>query len=125
MNPGQTKRLFLVAALFNWLVALGLLLDASLLFGLFHVTPAPVASLFLYWFAGLVAVFGLGYFWVSRDPARNRPIVLLGIVGKLSVLLIGVAAVALGAISWQILLLVSVDGVFAVLFWLALKDIQG
>jgi len=27
-------------------------------------------------------VFGLGYYWVSRDLSRNRDLVKLGVVGK-------------------------------------------
>ena len=36
-------------------------------------------------FLGLCFVFGIGYFWVSRDISGNHDIVRMGIIGKLLV----------------------------------------
>ena len=124
MNPGSTRALFLTGAVFNWLVGLALLYDAALVFDLFRVTPAPTESLFVPLFAWLVIVFGVGYFWVSQDPSGNVPIIKLGMLGKASVLLVCLAAALMGAVSWQMMILASVDGVYAVLFFSALRTIK-
>ena len=111
--------MFLSAAIFNWLVGLALAVKAQLLFDLFRVSPAPTEPLFLQLFAWLVIVFGIGYFWVSRDPAPNTPIIKLGILGKISVVLACLACVLTGVVSWQMLILASADLVYAILFWRA------
>lgn len=99
--------------------------NAGWLFGLFRITPLPTETLFLQLFAWLVIVFGIGYFWVSRDPVANVPIIKLGMIGKLSVVLVSLACVLTGSVSWQMMLLVSVDLLYAILFWRALQTLQG
>ena len=121
MTEKTTKTLFLTAAIFNWAVGLALAFKAGLLFELFRVTPAPTEPLFLQLFAWLVVVFGIGYWWVSTDPAANAPIIKLGILGKISVFLAVLACVLMDAVSWQMLILASGDLVYAALFWRALK----
>ena len=121
MTDKAICRVFLTGAIFNWLVGLALLYDAALLFRLFRVTPEPSEPLFLQLFAWLVIVFGVGYFWVSRDPLANAPIIRLGILGKLSVVLVSVACVFAQVVSWQMLILTSADLVYAALFWRALR----
>ena len=123
MTDKTIRTLFLTAAIFNWAVGLALAFKAQLLFDLFWVTPAPTEPLFLQLFSWLVIVFGIGYFWVSRDPAANVPIIKLGILGKLSVVLAALGCVLMGAVSWQMLILASADGVYAFLFWRALKAV--
>jgi apolipoprotein N-acyltransferase len=115
--------LFLAAAVFNWLAGLGLLFDAGLLFALLGASPAPTEPLFVHLFAWLVIVFGVGYYWVSRDPSGNLPIIKLGILGKASVVLVCLAAAAVGTVSWQILILASADLVFAILFWRVMRSL--
>jgi len=53
------------------------------------------------------------------------PVIKLGLIGKLSVVLVSLACVLTGSVSWQIMLLMSVDLLYAILFWRALKAIQG
>ena len=116
--------MFLTAAIFNWAVGFALAFNAQLLFDLFRVTPAPTEPLFLQLFSWLVIVFGIGYFWVWKDPAGNVPIIKLGILGKLSVVLVALACVVMGAVSWQMMILASADLLYVFLFWRALKTIQ-
>jgi len=124
MTGKAIRTVFLTGAIFNWLVGLALLYDAGLLFGLFGVTPLPSEPLFLQLFAWLVIVFGVGYFWVYRDPVANAPIARLGILGKLSVVFVCLACVFAQVASWQLLILASGDLVYAVLFWQALRALR-
>jgi len=117
----ENKVLFLTAAIFNWTVGLLLAFKAGLLFDLFQVTPVPTEPLFLQLFAWLVFAFGVGYFWASRDFAANASIIRLGVPAKLGVVLIALACVLNGVVSWQIMILASVDMVYAFLFWRALR----
>ena len=124
MTSKSLRTLFVTAAVFNWLVGLGLLFDASLLFRLFGVTPLPTEFLFVQLFAWLVIVFGIGYYWVSRDPGSNISLIKLGMLGKASVVLVSLAAVVTGGISWQMMILASADLVYAILFWRALGSLR-
>ncbi|MBT8047473.1 MAG: hypothetical protein HKN57_03355 [Xanthomonadales bacterium] len=124
MNANNTRTMFLTAAIFNWLVGLALAFKAEFLFALFRVTPAPTEPLFLQLFSWLVIVFGIGYFWVYRDPAANAPIIKLGIIGKLSVVVVSLACVLAGSVSWQMMILASADLLYVVLFWRALAPIN-
>ena len=124
MTAKAIRALFLTAAIFNWLVGLALLFDAALLFELFRVTPLPTEPLFVQLFAWLVIVFGVGYFWASRDPAGNVPIIKLGVLGKCSVFLVCLAGIAMGSVSWQMMILASADLLYAFLFWRSLQAIS-
>jgi amino acid transporter len=124
MTSKSIRTLFVSAAAFNWLVGLALLFDARLLFGLFRVTPLPTEPLFVQLFAWLVIVFGVSYFWVSRDPQSNAPLIKLGMLGKASVVLVCLAAVVSGDVSWQMMILASADLVYALIFWRALRSLR-
>jgi hypothetical protein len=124
MTAGASRKLFLTAAIFNWLVGLGLLFDAPLLFRLFHISPAPTEPLFVQLFAWLVIIFGVGYFWISRDPPGHVSIIELGILGKISVFLVCLAGTVTGMVSWQMMILASVDLVYAALFWRAMQALR-
>jgi apolipoprotein N-acyltransferase len=124
MTKKANGPMFLTAAVFNWGVGLALVINAPLLFDLFRVTPPPAEPLFLQLFAWLVIVFGIGYFWVWKDPEANISIVKLGILGKLTVVLVALGCVLAGAVSWQMMILASADLLYVYLFWRALKAIQ-
>jgi len=44
--------------------------------------PGPPDKIALQLLASCLFVFGLGYYWVSRDLSRNRDLVKLGVIGK-------------------------------------------
>ncbi len=121
MTPKTQRILFLTAALFNWAVAVAFVIDAAYLFRLFAVSPEPTEPLFVILFAWLVFAFGIAYYWISRDPAGNAPLIRLGIVGKSGVVVASLLCVFYGIVSWQLLILVAVDAVYAILFWRALR----
>lgn len=122
MNPSSQKLFFTVAAAFNWLVGLALFFNARLLMELFHVSPLPTETLFVRLFAGLVFVFGFGYYAAGNDLKSNAPVIRLGAYAKLGVVVIGTYEIMLGSISWHFMLLAGADLVFAVLFFKALDE---
>jgi hypothetical protein len=83
------RRLFLVAAAWNLLstwAVLFLLTDAKFRLRMqFRGTPDTISLQLL---ATCLFVFGLGYYWVSRDLSRNRDLVKLGVIGKPLVFLV-------------------------------------
>jgi len=50
--------------------------------------PGSPDTISLQLLASCLFVFGLGYYWVSRDLWRNRDLVKLGVVGKPLVFLV-------------------------------------
>jgi hypothetical protein len=121
MNRETSHKLLLVAALFNWMVGTALIVDAAWLMGLFRVTPLPTEPLFVYLFAWLVIVFGIGYYWSARDPVAYAPVIRLGVIGKLGVVAVVLLATLQGHTSWQMNIVSSADLVFAVLFIAVLR----
>jgi hypothetical protein len=122
MTRESASKMFLVAAVFNWIIAGSLFFIPEALLNLFAATPTPEQSLWIQQFAGLVFVFGIGYYWTSRDFERNIQIVRMAIIGKSGVVLIGLLNVISGDVSWQFMLPASGDLFFIILFMLALKS---
>jgi hypothetical protein len=115
--------MFAFAALFNWFVGVAIVFFPAPLFQLFQITPLPTEPLFAYLLGWLVFAFGIGYYWISRDPVVNKPVIRLGIIGKLGVVATVLVATLLGDVSWQMNILSSADLVFAGFFIVALRSI--
>ena len=81
----------------------------------------PIETTFLRLFAGLVFVFGFGYYAAGSDLKTNAPVIRLGGIAKLMVVAIAAYEVVLGNISWQLMLVASADLIFALLFFRALR----
>jgi hypothetical protein len=89
MTAKQQRIMFYSAAIFNWCACLiffaPLGIAASL--DLSHsvaINDGPFDQVALM----AIALFGLGYWMVARNPDANRGIVLLGLIGKLAVVAI-------------------------------------
>ena len=123
MTRESASRLFFWAAVFNWVIALGLFFVPGPFLGLIQVTPAPEQTVWVQQFAGLVFFFGVGYYWLSRDFEKNIPLARLAIWGKWGVVVIALLNVWRGDISWQLMLPAAADGVFALLFLRAIRSL--
>ncbi len=106
--------LFVIAALFNWLVGLPMLVAYPWLARVLELQGPPTV-----WFhicAGVVALFGYVYWQIARDPVQFRSYIVLGILGK-SMFVVAIYGHWLaGDISGRLALLVTADLVFAMLF---------
>jgi hypothetical protein len=122
MTQANVSRVLFWAAVFNWLIGLGLMFAPNLLLGLISVTPAVANPTWPLQFGWLVFVFGIGYHWASRDLQRNQQIIRLAIPGKIGVAAVAMASVAAGHISWQIMIPAGADAIWAVLFVFCLRS---
>jgi hypothetical protein len=68
-----------------------------------------------------LALFGLGYLWVARDPRQGREIVRLGALGKPMVFAIALGHVLAGNAPPAAAGAAFVDLVLGVLFWRFLR----
>lgn len=109
------KNLFRVGALWNW-GATGLFFFAHAhIFPFIGMIP-PSSPVFLKLFLALAFVFGIGYFWVSRDLTGNLAVVRMGIIGKGAVFFLMTHYWLIGDISFLLVITGVVDLFFAVLF---------
>ena len=111
------RLLFVVAAIWNGIAALFsafALPDPRLRAYLGIAAPADRLSIDL--FVLLVVVFGIGYYWVSRDITANRDLVKLGAIGKLMVFPLFSVHAWLGGIPWRLTLPALGDLILGLLF---------
>lgn len=108
---------FGVAAAFNFAVGGSLLLATERV-----AQQMPGAhDLYDLQFAGLmIAVFGVGYAMVARDPAGNRGIVWIGALGKLGVVALSTMYLLADAFPMRTYALALGDLLFVALFALFL-----
>ena len=112
------KWLFIIGAIFNWIMAMSFTIasiaipDIFALFG----TGNPPTLFFLHALLGLIFVYGIGYFIVGIDIHKNRGIVWLGVLSKLTFFSFCVVYFLLGDLSILIVIFGSFDFFFAILF---------
>ena len=115
------RLMFRLAGLFNISVAIPLWIAPVALSKLFGFEPVPTDILYTDLFAVLVLTFGIGYWRVGAEPARNRVMVEMGILGKLLVVLVGYQHFLAGTTSLPFATLVTGDLVWAFFFWRYLR----
>ncbi len=118
MSPSYTRLLFVSGAIFNLLAGLPFLIAPEFMAALMGLELNATAAMFLQLTFALVVVFGWVYWMIARDPVRNRPYILLGIILKLLVVAIFFGHWLSGNIPWQLPALASGDIFYALLFWL-------
>lgn len=122
MKQSFRKPLFYVSALFNWTVAASMFLRPQISYELFLHGPLPETYAFLYLFAALVFLFGIGYYWAAKAFDENRAIVKLGAWGKLFMFLVAFVLVVVLKEAKPLLMLTGIcDLVFTVLFFASLR----
>jgi hypothetical protein len=115
------KILFALAALSNLTVGLGLLLSADR-FAQDLGVSGPAAG-YVVGFAGVViAVFGVGYGLAALDPLANRPLVVIGALGKASAVALTSWHAAAGHIPNNIYLTMMGDLIWAIVFAVFLQQ---
>ena len=117
-----TRLNFLSAAIVNAFVAALFCVMPKTLYDSMVMGPASEYDAgVMYLFATAVAIFGLGYYWVSRDFQKNRQLAVLAVYGKLGVFVVAVIATIIGAVSPGGLAGTLIDLTYGLLFAWALK----
>ena len=116
------KKMFLSGAVFNWCAALLFFFafeDMYLFMGGDAVPKAPLFNLFLQLISLLVFLFGGVYYAISRDPdsLASRQLAITGAVGKLLFFSLFTFYALSGDIPLALVALVTVDFVYAILFF--------
>ena len=83
MSIGQIKKLFVIAALYDFILGVIFLVAWKQLYNDFGVT-LPNHAGYVQFGAALVAIFGIGFWFVAQNPERNRDIIKMGILLKIA-----------------------------------------
>lgn len=119
MTDQTYRRIFLVGALWNLLGAGLFFLFWRQAFAFFQLQPPNYLAFFQSWLA-LAFVFGIGYYYVSKNLYGNVNIVKLGIYGKTAFALIFIYHVLFSQFHPVFLSGAIIDLVFVVLYVLFL-----
>lgn len=117
MSNAYARTLFGIAACFNILAGLPLLVATQPVAQLMGLQMTPTAGLFIQITMIVVLMFGWAYWMVGRNPVRYRPYIVLGIALKILVVAVIASHWVAGTIPWPLPALVACDIVFAMLFW--------
>jgi hypothetical protein len=110
----NARLLFTVAAIFNAVVGVAMLLAYDLLLPWLGFPPQP--TVWIHIIALIVLVFGYAYWRIANDPVRFRDYVVLGITGKLAFVVATYGHFLAGGATAALAALVTADLIFAGLF---------
>lgn len=134
VKTGFWQKMFVIGSLWNISIGLtGLLLTNFILLMMFNKAPmtehfsalingtVPIVEnlqtlIFFRFFMIAVILFGIGYYWVSRDLLANRAVIWLGLAAKLMIFLTFAYYYVLGQSSFFSVLICSGDFIFSIFF---------
>ena len=120
------KRLFFIGALWNWsaaIVFVGMSIFFTPSLPLFFNT-IPENFLWFHLSMGAVFIFGIGYYWISKNTQRNRDLIKLGIIGKTFVFCLLTYGWRTDVVTILVFLAGAVDLLFTLLFVEALMKLD-
>ena len=121
MTERNQKFLFYSAAIFNWVACLVFIepLGLARILNLSHaVSSDPFGQIALL----AIAIFGFGYWMVVGNPTAYRSVVILGLVGKIGVVIIAFSHYFfVGDVNINLASLTLGDMIFAAFFYRYLK----
>jgi hypothetical protein len=118
MNRGAIRILFAVAALYDGALGLLFLFAPLWMFHHFEITP-PNHVGYVQFPAALLAIFGLMFLNIAREPEINAPLILYGILLKVAYCGVAFAHWASADIPWIWKPFAIIDLIMLVLFMLS------
>ena len=112
------KYLFIIGGIFNWIMAISFMLLSIIdphIFSSFG-TSYPPTLFFLHALLGLIFTYGIGYFILGLNIDKNHGYAVLGVISKLCFFTFCVIYFLLGDLFIIIVILGSLDFIFACLF---------
>ncbi|MHC4415189.1 MAG: hypothetical protein ACYS0G_07895 [Planctomycetota bacterium] len=123
MTAKWIKPLFIIAALYDFILGLAALLFFKPIYNACNVT-LPNHDGYVQWGAAVVVIFGVGFWLVAQAPARNRDIIIMGILFKIAYAATVLGHFFGGSIPAMWVPFAWVDLVFLVLFIVALRSLS-
>lgn len=121
------KYMYLAAAVWNWILAVVFLALPRIDISYFFLAGDTIPPTMLWFdcFMGLVFGFGIGFYLISRSTAENHGLVQIAIFEKCWVFVIGLYYFLLAEASLLVLVVVTGDLLFGLLFLEDLLAIKG
>ncbi|MFW9788461.1 MAG: hypothetical protein ACFFE2_12215 [Candidatus Thorarchaeota archaeon] len=118
--------MFLVAAMWNWILAIGFLVLPRINMNYFLAVDLVIPNTMLWFdcFMGLIFAFGIGFYLVSKKMSENHGLIQVAAFEKSWVFVIGLAWFILGQASIWVVGFVIVDLFFGLLFIEDLRAIR-
>ena len=116
MSTNNLRTTLWLSTVFNLGAALIFLLPQTAVGQLLGLPPSP-SPVYMALGAYFVALFGISYGWLARQPEINKPLLMMGIVGKMGVFVIALFLLIRGDINVLLFLVACIDLTFASL-WL-------
>ncbi|MCG3196074.1 MAG: hypothetical protein GHCLOJNM_00545 [bacterium] len=123
MPTAWVRPLFLIAAAYDFVLGIAFLIAAPYFYRILEITP-PNHWGYVQFGAGVVATFGIGFWFVARHPARNIDIIKMGVLLKLTYSLTVFYHQLFGTIPGIWVPFAWFDAAFLVAFLFALPAIQ-
>ncbi|HUX98506.1 MAG TPA: hypothetical protein VMV49_03015 [Candidatus Deferrimicrobium sp.] len=113
------RKLFLIGAIWNWFVAILLLLISLFMIDLAASLlgmEIPPSLIWIHLIIGLIFAYGVGYYIIARDLTKNHGLVIIGIMEKYLFFIIFLIYYIFGDININAVLLVVPDFIFGCLY---------
>ncbi len=123
MSLKTIKSLFIISALYDFILGVIFLIGFKQVYNYFNIV-LPNHDGYVQFGAALVVIFGIGFWFVAQDPQRNRDIIKMGILLKLSYSGVAFYHAALGNLPGIWLPFAWFDVIFLILFVIALKALK-
>jgi hypothetical protein len=110
--------MFFIAAIWNCTLAIAFLVLPRIDINYFPATGLAIPNTMLWFdsFMGLVFAFGIGFYLISKNMKENHGLIQMAIFEKTWVFIIGIVWFILGQASILVVLFVTVDMIFGLLF---------
>jgi len=119
--------MYRVAAVWNWILSLSFLILPRIDIAYFSIAGPMAPPPTLLWFDcffGLTIAFGLGFYIISRSTTENHGLIEIAIFEKAWVFVIGLYYFLIAQASIWVLVVVSGDLLFGILFLEDLRSIM-
>ena len=120
MQTGWIKPMFIIAALYDFILGIVFLIAFKPIYRMLGLT-LPNHDGYVQFGAALVAIFGVGFWLVARAPQRNRDIIIMGILLKLSYAGVVLGHYFFGSVPGIWIPFAWIDLIFAGIFIAALR----
>lgn len=120
MKREHVRPLFRLAALYDIVLGLVYGLAYRTIYAKFAIA-LPNHDAYVQLPAALILVFGVGFWFVSRAPGRNRDLIRVGVMMKLAFSAIVFGHFLLGSIPTMWVPFAAIDLLFAIAFVMALR----
>ncbi|TXT56445.1 MAG: conserved membrane protein of unknown function [Candidatus Thorarchaeota archaeon] len=112
------KTMYVIAAIWNWILAITFLTLPRIDIANFYIAGDTIPPTLIWFdcFMGLVFAFGIGFYIISKNISENHGLIQVAAFEKTWVFIVGLYYFLLSQASIWVLVVVSGDLIFGILF---------